>query len=189
MVSAWEFVNAITMIPPPCILFAHANGWRGMLACVAIAMQVPFSVGYHMHESFKTAGGSAACRIDNNLRRMDQTMQHLAQILITLAVTQSVVYTMIVTNAHLLACLQLWDPDTSNDGKRWCGVAVGVCSYTLPMLYSASGVVLFSYAVIPMVIGCIFAFNPRFKPPWGHGLMHVCAWMHANAIGRALSEG
>ena len=184
--AVYEVLNAVTMIPSPCILYARAVNFAGLLACSAIATQVPFSIVYHSYESFKISQGIADCRIDNHLRRMDQTMQHIAQIVLTYAITQSVLYTEAIACFHCVACVQLWHPSTTNDGKRWCMVAIGVCAYTLPLLLKHQ-FIIFSYAVFPMVIGCVFAFVPAFKFNGAHALMHVGGWMHADAIGIILS--
>jgi hypothetical protein len=183
-----ELLNALTMIPSPLILLSRAVDWQGKLSALAISIQTPFAVAYHMREALRIYRCESGCRVDNHWRRMDQSVQHLAQAALTYAVTESIPYTAVVAIFHVYALRMLWSRDTSNDGHRWAMLAVGVGLYTLPVAVSGR-VALFAYAVVPMVLGCAVAFLPPFKFTGSHAVMHACAWLHADALGIMSNKG
>ena len=183
--AIFEVLNALTMLPSPLILFWRAVNLPGLLAAAAISIQVPFSIAYHVREAVRIYFDEDGCRLDNHWRRMDQTVQHVAQMILTYAVTQSSEYTAVIAAFHVHAMLQLWNPAASNDGRRWTMVAMGVGLYTLPVAVSGR-VGLFAYSVVPMVIGSVVAFVPSFRFSGSHALMHACSWLHADALGRIL---
>ena len=180
---AYEVLNAVTMLPSPLILLLHASITRpySVVAFVVIAAQVPFSMAYHLREAYRLYTSEEGCRIDNHWRRLDQTTQHMAQLGLTYAITQSWPYTAMALLWHCEAWRQLWDPITSNDRKRWQMIGFGVLLYTAPI--AIVDVALGVYATIPMLVGGCLAFIPQFRFEGSHAVMHALAWMHADAVG------
>jgi len=181
--ALYEVLNAATMVPSPLILLSHASMTRpqSVVASMAIIAQVPFSMAYHLREAYRLYASEEGCRIDNNWRRIDQTTQHFAQVCLAYAVTQSWLYTTLVTLCHCEACRQLWSPTTRNDGKRWQMIGMGILLYTIPML--VTNVKMFVYATTPMLVGASLAFVPKLKFTGSHAVMHALAWIHADAVG------
>ena len=173
-----EVLNAATMLPPPFLLLSHARNPRGFLAFAAIAAQVPFAMLYHLHAAFCIYYTQDA---DEYHRQLDQTAQHVAQLALTYSITGSWPYTLAAAVFHAVALKQLWSEATRNDGKRWRMIAVGVGIYVLPMITQSA--LLFGYATAPMVAGAVVGFVPCCKFRGSHAVMHVLAWMHADAVG------
>ena len=185
-----EICNALTMPPPPLVLYAflvhNPANLQLLLITIAVAAQVPFSISYHLREATRGLFGQQGDRIDNHWRRVDQTTQHLSQLAITFAISASTLYTLASVPLHAIGLLQLWQQETTNDGHRWRPIAVGVVVYCAPML-GASPLHFFE-AMLPMIIGALCAFVPGFKFEGGHAVMHAMACVHATALAHYLTS-
>ena len=174
-----EFANAVTMLPPPFILYYYATTPSAWILVAAVAAQIPFSMSYHVRMAWERYCEIERCSVDNHWRRMDQTTQHLSQLIVTWALSGDLCYTAVVAAVHCVACGCLWYPATSNDRRRWQPLALGVLLYVKPMGCSLE----LGAALAPMLIGGTVAFVPFCKQPYGHAVFHVCTWAHAVVLG------
>ena len=69
------------MLGPPIILFQFADTPAACLVLASVVGQLPFSFLYHLRMAHGLYYGHAICAIDNNWRRMDQSAQHVAQVI------------------------------------------------------------------------------------------------------------
>lgn len=183
MTGMQEISNAITMLIPTVCLAAEAvRGAHPMVLVILVGttMHLPVSFTYHL-----SAGcGRYLDRLDNDMRRLDQSMQHVAGTMFSFALSGSVRYTLCVALFNLVGVVQLWGKDTCNDGRRWVLVAICVALYTAPMLFRGD-VANFLWAVAVMAIGGIFfapELNRHLFRGWGHSVFHVVLWFFAEAL-------
>jgi len=185
MTPTQELCNALTMLLPSAVVgFSY---WLSPHAGVAVILcggliHLPSSVAYH---------ASAACgrlqdKVDNDLRRMDQTYTHIVAALYAYALSGSAACAAWNALANAGFIWQVWRRPTRNDGRRWVSVLLSVALYTLPMLYRGD-VENYAWAWVNLVVGGA-AFQPCVNygvfGGWGHSVFHFfLAW-----YGLALSE-
>lgn len=166
MTPAQEMCNAVSMVIPAAILMA-----RGLhsvpMACLQIGtlVHLPSSFLYHLNASRRCYTD----RIDNRMRRIDQTMQHVAGTLFSFAISRSAGYTLLICLPNLAWIYYIWHPSTSNDRKRWKGVACSVFLYTIPMIFRRD---------YKNFLGCLFSLCSAGAcflcvDGWGHALFHA----------------
>lgn len=166
MTPAQELCNAISMAIP--VLTLVARGVHSMpMACLQVGaiIHFPSSFVYHISVGRKCYTD----RIDNDMRRIDQTMQHVAGTMFSFATSRSGVYTSLACLPNLLWVYRIWHPSTTNDRKRWRGVSCCICLYTLPVLFRRD---------YRNFLGCIASLYSAgmcflFVKGWGHTLFHV----------------
>ena len=160
MTPAQEIANALSMFLPTLVLAYHSansgNSWVFLLLLGA-CMHLPVSFTYHL----SVAWGRYADRIDNDMRRLDQTLQHVVSTLYSYVLSQgSTGYMLLNLAINARGVARLWDPRTSNDGRRWQAIFVSGVFYMLPVL--AGGKVLhFLSAFLAFLLGgtAAFVFN------------------------------
>ena len=187
MTPAQEVGNAVSMLLPTAALALHAS-WAAPNQLVTIlligsAMHLPVSFTYHL--------GCACDRypdcIDNDMRRLDQSMQHVSGTLYAFALSGgSVAYTLGNAAANLHSIRQLWHPETSNDGLRWRHVLASVLLYTAPMLWRGDWR-NYILAAASMGFGT-FAFVPGCAGGWGHTLFHIALVAFAHALAESAGK-
>lgn len=106
------------------------------------------------------------------MRRLDQSMQHILGIMFSFALSGSFVYTIFNMIYNIYEIIYLWNPKTSNDGKRWIYITISIVLYTLPILWRCD-INNYIFATTSIFIGVI-CFNPqlnyRIFAGWGHML-------------------
>ena len=180
MTPAQEVSNAVSMILPTAV-FAF-NSWKSpnklvMILLVGSSMHLPISFTYHLSAAFNRYPD----RLDNDMQRLDQSMQHVVGTIFSYALSGSWKFALLNLIINSFGIKQLWNAKTSNDGKRWILVMVCVLMYTSPMLWRGD-IQNYALAMGSMLIGGI-SFVPQLNKHiflgWGHTIFHtvlvVCA--------------
>jgi hypothetical protein len=183
MTPIQEIFNAITMIFPTIVLLWNVWNLSNQLTIILLigsSMHLPVSFTYHLSVAFNRYSD----RIDNDMRRLDQSMQHIIGILYSFALSGSFLYTVLNIFYNIYGIIYLWNPKTSNDGKRWIPVTISIFLYTLPMLWRGD---INNYI---LVITSIFIGGLCFIPQlnynifmgWGHTLFHIMLIYYAQIL-------
>ena len=184
MTPAQETANALTILMP-AILLAYQSAYHGShwvhLLLLGSCMHFPVSCTYHLSAAF----GRYTDPIDNDMRRLDQTLQHVVCVLYSYALSNgSVGYTLLNLVVNTRGVVRLWDPSTSNDRRRWRPIFVCGVLYLLPIL--AKGEVLwFSIAFLAFLLGGTAAFVLN-KHGYGSVTLHLLMVVHAYALVKAV---
>jgi hypothetical protein len=180
-----EALNAITMVLPTAALLLQSATTTNLnkhqrTLLLGTAAHLPVSFAYHMG----AAMGTFRDRLDNNLRRCDQAMQHVVCVAFAWALSRGCVKFAAmnaVVNAYF--AVQVFQ---RNDGRRW--IPIGFCTflYTLPMI--AADPINYAVAMSSMVVGGLAAFVPGINfgllRGWGHScVFHVALYFYARALG------
>ena len=171
MTPTQEAVNAATTLLPVLALADQPVLLAGGL------MHAPVSFAYHLGVAFGRP------RLDNDLRRLDQSLQHVVGTLFAFALSCSLGYAALSLAVNLRGIYFLWHTATSNDGRRWVPVLVSVLLYTAPMVWRGD-YENYCVAVASMAVGAA-AFVPRWScvfSCWGHAVFHVALVVHAQAL-------
>ncbi|EKX42933.1 hypothetical protein GUITHDRAFT_153400, partial [Guillardia theta CCMP2712] len=102
-----------------------------ILLLLGTVSHLPVSFTYHMSVAFSRYED----RLDNDMRRLDQSMQHVLGTVFAYALSGSMFYMFINLVYNVYAIILLWDASTSNDGRRWVPVMISVCMYNAPMAW------------------------------------------------------
>ena len=123
-------------------------------------------------------------RLDNNIRRLDQSMQHVISTMFSFALSGSIKYAALNLIVNARGIVLLWKKDTSNDGKRWVAIMYCVMLYTLPMLYRGDAINFFTAAISMFLGGILFVpeYNSRFCAGWGHTVFHAVLMINTQAL-------
>ena len=188
MTKQQEIANAFTMVTPAIYLIKFViekyqiQESHPMVFVVMIGtlMHLPISFTYHLCVGY----GRYRDRLDNDMRRLDQSMQLVVGTMFAFALSGSIWYTMTVMVINLNGLFLLWSDKTSNDGKRWFSVMVCICLYIAPMLVR-NDFENFYPAFASMVLGGT-AFIPEKNKSWfggwGHTLFHISLWYFSKAL-------
>jgi hypothetical protein len=183
-----EALNAFSMLLPLLVL-AHAYHahptTQNFLLFLGSAMHIPSSFTYHMSAAF----GRYPCRLDNDMRRLDQSMQHVVGTIYTYALSDgSTSFTLASVALNAYGIAKLWDPATSNDNRRWILVMLSVILYTLPVICinPSQHIRRYIMAVASVLLGGACAFIPKLNTRlfrgWGHTIFHSALAIHAHAL-------
>ena len=180
MHPAQEVGNAISMMLPTAIL--AFNAWTEpnrlvMVLLVGSSMHLPISFTYHLGAAFNRYPD----RLDNDMRRLDQSMQHVVGTIFSFALSGSFTYMVLNLALNLRGLYLLWNKDTSNDGKRWVPVLFCVLMYTAPMLWRGD-YQNYGMAVASMAVGGVSFVNKTIFFGWGHTAFHVVLMVYAQAL-------
>jgi hypothetical protein len=183
MTPSQEIGNAVSMILPTAVL--AFNAWTAphklvIILCLGSSMHLPVSFTYHLGAAFNRYPD----RLDNDMRRLDQSMQHVAGTIFSYALSGSLKYALLNSLLNLRGVYLLWKTETSNDGKRWVPVLFCVLMYTFPMLWRGDFQNYF-VAVASMAIGGV-SFVPELNKKvflgWGHTIFHITLMIYAQTI-------
>jgi hypothetical protein len=128
MSSGQEFANALSMLAPTLALLLsvleepHA---LVMVLLIGTAMHLPVSFTYHLSCALQHFPD----RIDNDLRRLDQSLQIVSGSLFAVALSGSWLYGLVHLLVHFRGICTMWLARTSNDGMRWKNIALSVLCY------------------------------------------------------------
>lgn len=195
MTPAQEVCNAATMLLPSLALFLYCQPSRRThadLILLGTCMHLPSSVAYHL----QCALDPKRDRIDNDLRRLDQSMQHAVAPMFAYALSHgswAFAACNVPLNAYGIA--RLWDQSTSNDGRRWRLVALSMLLYAAPPMALRwrrqeedwhNGALAAASAALG---GFLFANSagPSLCQGWGHSGFHVCMAGFGLALARSSS--
>lgn len=175
-----EAANAITMLAPSIVLLRRLRESREpnslllVLACCTL-LHLPVGAGYHAGAAL----GLYRCPVDNFMRRLDQTVQHLAGIAFSYALSSgSPAYTLVNAVPNVYWAWQIWQPGCQRG--RWVYVGVSVALYTLPMLVLRGDAGNYLLAMSSMALGGYAAFVSG--NPWGHSAFHLLLGIFAEAL-------
>jgi hypothetical protein len=189
MTCAQEMANAVTMFAPTLAL-VHSIGERPhvlvMVLLVGSAMHLPVSFTYHLG----CALNHYPDRIDNDMRRLDQTLQIVSGSLFAGALSGSWLYGILHFMLHLRSICTMWWMNTSNDGNRWKHVLLSVLAYLAPMQWRGD---TRNYA---LALGCMTvgglcfvpSANHRFFRGWGHSVFHAILFVYARVLADSASK-
>jgi hypothetical protein len=152
-------------------------------------MHMPVSIAYHASVAIGHASDERI--IDNDLRRLDQSMLHVASVLFAYGISGSPTFAAANVPMNAYGVWQLWrSKATSNDGRRWMHVAGAMAMYTLPILCRGD-VENYALATLTAAIGgtmFVPSINRRFLRGWGHTLFHLSMGVFSLAMARATSK-
>jgi len=198
MTRAQEFANAATMLLPTLAIFlvcvappgnapkanAPKANARALLFLAGSALHFPASCAYHVSAALNRLPD----RIDNDLRRLDQTYAHAVAALFTIALVPLNVlgslFAALSAAINLRGMVFIWDPATSNDGRRWRWLTASTLLPTLPLL-ARGELHFFATATAAVLIGglpFIPIVNRHVFAGWGHALFHVVLALYAHAL-------
>lgn len=183
MTPTQELLNAVTMVLPTAVLAAHV--WHVphrmvVILLVGSSMHLPASFTYHLSAAFRRYPD----RLDNDMRRLDQSLQHVIGTMFSFALSGSLLYFFLNLAMNAYGVMQLWDARTSNDGKRWVPLMASVIGYTLPMLWRGD-LRNYSLAIGSMLVGGLSfvpELNKRAFGGWGHTIFHVTLMLYAEVL-------
>jgi hypothetical protein len=188
MLPAQEFANAFSMVCPAIVTLWCALVYKHTLVTallVGTLMHLPVSFAYHLFAALQRLPD----RLDNDFRRLDQTLQHVACVIFAYATTGLVHYALACSFFNALGVFMLWHPKTSNDGRRWIPIIMCVHLYMIPMLWRGDGT-NFAVAFESMWIGGVFFvpfINYDFFHGWGHCVFHLALCVHSYALAESAS--
>lgn len=186
MTPTQEVCNAATMLLPSLalVLSCHPKRTHADWILLGTCMHLPSSFAYHLQCALDSKGD----RIDNDLRRLDQSMQHAVAPMFAYALSHgswSVAALNLPLNVYGIA--KLWDPSTCNDGRRWRLVGLSMLLYTAPMLIRRDWAGC-SCAAAYGTLGAALFVNSRALGGWGHCGFHVCMAGFGLALARSASR-
>lgn len=193
MTCAQEFANAATMLLPTLAIFlvcvappgnaSKANA-RALLFLAGSVLHFPASCAYHV----SAALNRLPHRIDNDLRRLDQTYAHAVAALFIIALVPLNVlgwlFAALSAFVNLCGIRFIWDPATSNDGRRWRWLTISAFLPTLPLL-ARQELHFFITATAALLVGglpFIPIVNHHVFAGWGHALFHAVLAIYAHAL-------
>lgn len=212
MTPTQEVCNAATMLLPAAILFSccskiHPARTRADVLFLGTCMHLPCSLAYHLRCACTRTSGSRRRpslegnlqgeaqggwdRVDNDLRRLDQSMQHAVAPLFAYALSHgSWFYAACNVPLNVYGIVKLWDASTCNDGKRWRLVGLSMAMYMLPMAARRDWCNLAGAAGSVVVGGMLFhpCVNVNVLGGWGHCLFHACMGGLALALARSVQS-
>jgi hypothetical protein len=183
MHPAQEIANAFSMLLPAFVILYLALDTRHVMVTallIGTLMHLPISFAYHVLAAFNRFPD----RIDNDLRRLDQTLQHIACTIFAYTTSGSFYYAAACWKFNSFFIYKLWHPRTSNDGRRWIPINAAVHLYMLPMLWNGD-TLNFVIAFESLWIGGVFFvpfINYDFLAGWGHWVFHVALAVHMYAL-------
>jgi hypothetical protein len=188
MTPIQETMNAVSMMTPCLILSQNSSENIGkQLLLLGTLAHLPISVIYHTGAALKLYED----RIDNDMRRIDQSMQHIISTLFSFALSKSISYTIMNGIVNIFFITKIWAVKTSNDGKRWVPVGFSMFAYTLPILLRCE-IKNYAIATISICIGGAAAFIPtinfRLLYGWGHTIFHFMLGIFAYALSESASK-
>lgn len=183
MTPVQEFMNAVTMVLPTAVL--AVNAWHAPNRMVVVllmgsSMHLPVSFTYHLSAAFHRYPD----RLDNDMRRLDQSMQHVIGTMFSFALSGSLPYLLLNLAINTHGIMQLWDAGKSSDGRRWVALMLSVVMYTLPMLWRGD-IANYGLAMGSMLIGGLSfvpELNKRVFLGWGHMIFHATLMVYAQAL-------
>lgn len=191
MTPAQEMANAVTILLPTCVFWLMTMRRHcGQCGClvgllVGSAAHLPVSFTYHL----SAALGRYPDRLDNDMRRLDQSMQHATATVFAFALHYGEwpTYYCWLTSAFNLWCiLQIW---RRNDGqRRWVHVLLSVLMYTTPIVFKDRTTTTYAVAMASFALGgaaFIPEVNQRVFHGWGHALFHLSLCPFAYGLAKA----
>lgn len=178
-----EVANAVSMIFP--VIFLWYAWYTDPIMDIAIfavgtTLQFPFSFYYHIKCAMKRYDDV----INNNERRMDQSIQHIVCVMFAYAISGSRVYAIFNSVINCICLYRLW---FVKHHSHWIEIMYCVALYILPMIIH-NDITNFTYCVLSICIGGGFCFishlNFEYLNGWGHTLFHLLLVLHANALVR-----
>lgn len=186
MTPVQELFNALTMLLPSMAvacsywLLPHPN--VAVILCGGL-IHLPTAVVYHL----SAACGRLQDKIDNDLRRMDQTYTHMVAALYSYALSGSTTYAAVNCLVNFVFVWQLWRKSTHKDGRRWVSVLLSVLLYTLPMLYRQD-TENYTWALAYFVMGgatFVPYVNYNVFGGWGHSIFHLFLVLYGLALSKS----
>ena len=178
-----ELFNAITMIFPTILLAykacTYSNYWIKILF-ISCLIHLAVSLIYHINVAYDNYED----RIDNNIRRLDQTLQIIIGTIITFALFGCWQYTLCAIIINLIGIYYIWNNETSNNGDCWKCILLCVILYTSPILLQRK---YYNYLITigSIIIGglCFIPeINTKYFKGWGHSIMHLFTFIHIQSL-------
>ncbi len=174
-----ELLNALTIILPSLYLIYNYNNNVSLLLLASL-IHLPFSFLYHLLVIYDNFGD----KIDNNLRRLDQTFQHISIIIFSYAISKSVLFLLFNIIFNFYSINLIWNKKTSNDMKRWHNVCLNGILFKSYLLYDQK-YYLYIYIIFIYLL-CGFPFIPRINilyfNGYGQSLSHCLLILYAHAL-------
>lgn len=198
MTPVQEACNAVTMLIPSAALLKFVSGMpvasrRIDLLLVGTFMHLPVSFTYHACVASGHIKGDAI--IDSDLRRLDQTMQHVVGVIFAFCLSNSILFAAANVPMNVYAIAQLWakqrgQQSPSNDGKRWRLVCASMIMYTLPIVWNRDWENYSMAACSAAVGGLMFVprVNAKYLNGWGHSVFHAFMGIFVIALARSIAH-
>jgi len=183
MTENQELLNAITILLPSLYLLYNYNQNRNddiLLLLLASLIHLPFSFTYH----FKIYKKSLEDRIDNNLRRLDHTFQHILIIISSYIISKSKSFLLLNIIINIYSIYFIWDKKTSNDMKRWKNVCLNGLFINLYLLYQKKYYLFCHISLIYLLCGFPFIpkINKEYFNGYGQSLSHCLFILYIGAL-------
>lgn len=174
-----ELLNALTITLPSLYLIYNYNN-NIILLLLSSLIHLPFSFIYHLLVIHDNYGD----KIDNNLRRLDQSFQHISIIIFSYAISKSILFLLFNIIFNFYSIYLIWNKKTSNDMKRWQNICLNGILYKTYLLYDQK-YYLYVYTIFIYLL-CGFPFIPNINilyfNGYGHALSHVLLILYADAL-------
>lgn len=177
-----EIFNAITMIVPTSTLavcFLRTDSIPVLLLLTGSLIHLPVSMTYHIMCAFNRFED----KIDNNMRRLDQALQHVVGTLYSFVLSGSYLYTAFVSIPNLIWILELYNPMKSNDRKRYKNVLKCILLYCFPMIIIKKDFINTIGTLTSLSISSLFFLHMK---GYGHGLFHISMGFFSYFISRSV---
>lgn len=149
-----ELLNAISLLPHNIILFYYGN----ILLKINVIIHLPTAFFYHSYLIFNNIN-----KIDNNLRRLDQTTQLICSCILTFITLKSIIYTLFVSIINIYFIDKLWNSKYTNDNNRWIDIMIDIFLYMIPIFLYENGIYYFFIGIIPISLTGILTFYYKIK--------------------------
>lgn len=180
-----ELFNAISMGVPYSVCFIALDNPCSAWVAVAFAMICPVSIMLHLGCYF----GRIADVVDNDFRRLDQTLQCTACVLVCAGLGGGAVEVLCTAAISLYTAFHVWNPVTTNDMRRWEPIALAVLASFTPMLSHRQWG---SYAAAVGTCGlsaALFCLESHFFfRVYGHSLFHIFMGCVVAIVSNAASD-
>ena len=167
------------LVPSVALMAMHCHHPGQKLVLASALLHMPFGVAYHAGAALNLY----KCPVDNSMRRLDQTVQHVVAVPLAYALSHgSWQFALLNFFPNAYWAWQIWMPRTKT--KRWKWVGLSVALYTLPMLWRGD-VGNYLLALSSMSAGGFLAFVLRCR--WALTIFHLLLGAFAAALARSSS--
>lgn len=130
--------------------------------------------------------GRIADLIDNDMRRLDQSAQVVACVFLAYAFTESVPFCLTVALFCIYPVFSIWEPETTNDGRRWEAVGTMIICAHLGLIVVRCDVWDFAYLLFLIIAPGHVCFNMGSRA--GIVLFHIATAIWLWEAGKIANE-
>lgn len=178
-----EYGNAWSLLFPTFILLINSTTASHKILLAGNLIHLPVAIAYHISVAHN------AHPIDNNLRRLDQTVQLLVASIYAYALSENKTYTLLTALYGLFAANKIWQKQRQE--KVWVYIAPSIALFTAPILWKKD-YKNYVKAIVAITTGSAAAVLPTinysFLRGWGHVVFHIQLAVFADALTQHLRQ-